>query len=80
MVDPPVKPREKDPGTISSEQARMSSASTYVTLESLGTSLAKSLPLRIELSEGYMSNQIPHITFSTSDMFNVHFLKQQEVS
>ncbi len=55
-------------------------SSTYVTLGSLaGPSISKALPLRVEMMEGYMSNHISQITFSASDMFNVHLIKQQGV-
>ena len=79
MVAPPTKPR-KERGDRPRPASASSSASTYTTLESLSTVLLKALPLRIELMEGYMSNNVSQITFSTSDMFNIHLAKQQEVS
>lgn len=80
MVAPPTKPRkEKGISCGRPRPASSSSTSSYTTLESLSTILLKALPLRIELMEGYMSNSVPQITFSTSDMFNIHLAKQQEV-
>ena len=82
MVSPPIKPGEGSVPQMTYEPTgSTSSASAYVTLGSLSSpSLSRALPLRVEMMEGYMSNHISQITFSASDMFNVHLIKQQEVS
>ena len=84
MVAPPTMPGDSSNPhpqmTSNPTHARDSPSAGYMTLGSLSSpSLARAFPLRVEMMEGYMSNHISQITFSASDMFNVHLLKQQEV-
>ena len=78
-ASPVLPPPHPEMELTASAPSPPSPPSTYTTVECLSSTLAKALPLRVELMEGYMSNSIPHITFSASDMFNIHLLKQQEV-
>jgi len=60
-------------------QVPQPSSPTAKTLNAIATEMGKSLPLRIEMQEGYMSSTVPAVTFSASDVFNIHLIKQQEV-
>ncbi len=76
MVTPPILPKISCHGHNSTPGDMTPTPPDTTSLDKV---LEKRLPQRIELMEGYMSNHISHITFSTSDMLNVHLLKKQEV-
>ena len=53
--------------------------SASVSLKDLADYHFPKFPLRVQFLEGYMSNHVPHLTFSTADIYNIHLLKRQEV-
>lgn len=53
--------------------------SASITLKDLADYHFPKFPLRVQFLEGYMSNHVPHLTFSTADIYNIHLLKRQEV-
>ena len=53
--------------------------SASITLKDLADYHFPKFPLRVQFLEGYMSSHVPHLTFSTADIYNIHLLKRQEV-
>lgn len=53
--------------------------SASLTLKELADYHFPKFPLRVQILEGYMSSHVPHLTFSTADIYNIHLLKRQEV-
>lgn len=53
--------------------------SASITLKDLADYHFPKFPLRVQILEGYMSSHVPHLTFSTADIYNIHLLKRQEV-